>query len=108
VSLLFTPIFHRRHWENCISCQWEEPGPDVTHLCSIVSSSGLRSRQWVGFKPKRASGRKWIYSGVAPPRSLIAAAMDLTVMCAAQRHRELIAHLATERTRLRKTKMVRI
>jgi hypothetical protein len=37
----------------------------------------------VGFKPERASGRKWIYSGVIPPRAFIAALMDLTVMRAA-------------------------
>jgi hypothetical protein len=37
----------------------------------------------VGFKPERPSGRKWIYSGVVPPQSFIAAAMDLTVMRAA-------------------------
>jgi hypothetical protein len=37
----------------------------------------------VGFKPERASGRKWIYSGVLPPLSFIAAAMDFTVMHAA-------------------------
>jgi hypothetical protein len=37
----------------------------------------------MGFKPKRTSGRKWVYSGVPPPRSFIAAAMDFTVMRAA-------------------------
>jgi hypothetical protein len=34
--------------------------------------------------------------------------MDLTVMRPAQRHREFIAHLATERTGLHKTQMIRI
>src|SRR5215471_8264482 len=34
--------------------------------------------------------------------------MDLTMMGAAERHRELIAHLATERARLRQAQMVRI
>jgi len=62
----------------------------------------------MGFKPKHASGCKRIYSGVFPPRTFIAAMMDLTVMRAAQRHRELITHLATERTRLRQAKMMRI
>jgi hypothetical protein len=37
----------------------------------------------MGFKPERASGREWIYSGVAPPRAFIAAMMDCTVMRAA-------------------------
>jgi hypothetical protein len=34
--------------------------------------------------------------------------MDLTMMSPAQRHREFIARLATERTRLRKKQMMRI
>src|SRR6516164_3831398 len=34
--------------------------------------------------------------------------MNLTVMRPAQRHREFIARLATERSRLRKTQMMRI
>src|SRR5437588_9098954 len=34
--------------------------------------------------------------------------MDFAMVSPAQRHRELIAHLATERTRLRKTQMMRI
>jgi hypothetical protein len=37
----------------------------------------------MGFKPERASGCQWIYSGVPPPRTFIAAMMDLTVMRAA-------------------------
>jgi len=42
------------------------------------------------------------------PRRLIAAAMDLTVMRTTERHRELIAQLATEGTRLREAQVVRI
>ena len=34
--------------------------------------------------------------------------MDLAMVSPAQRHRELITHLATERTRLHKTQMMRI
>jgi len=37
----------------------------------------------MGFKPERASGRKWIYARVPPPREFIAAMMDLSVMRAA-------------------------
>src|SRR5262249_39467445 len=59
-------------------------------------------RQWMGFKPEDAGGRERIYAGSLPPPLFIAAAMDLTVMAAAERHRELIADFATERTRLRK------
>jgi hypothetical protein len=59
-------------------------------------------------KPKRAGGGKRIYSGASPPRSFITAAMDLTVMRATERHGKLVAHLATERTPLRKAQMMRI
>jgi hypothetical protein len=51
---------------------------------------------------------KRIDCSLLPPRQFIAAAMDLAVVRTAQRHRELIAHLATERSRLRKTQMMRI
>ncbi len=34
--------------------------------------------------------------------------MDLAVVRATERHRELVAHLATERTRLREAQMMRI
>jgi hypothetical protein len=53
------------------------------------------------FKPERTGGRNWVCSAVLPPQSFIAAAMDLPVMCSAQRHRELVTDLATKRTRLR-------
>jgi hypothetical protein len=52
----------------------------------------------VSLKPERAGSCKRIYSGISPPRSFIAAAMDLSVLRATQWHREFIAHLASERT----------
>jgi hypothetical protein len=64
-------------------------------------NGGLR-RHWMSFKPERTGSRKRIYSCVPPPRSFIATAMDLTVVCPTQRHGELVADLASERTRLRK------
>jgi hypothetical protein len=54
----------------------------------------------MGFQPEHAGSRKRIYSGFLPICSLIAAAMNLTMMRPAQRDGELIAHLATERARL--------
>jgi hypothetical protein len=45
----------------------------------VVSGGALR-RHRMGFKPKRAGGRKRIYLGLLPPRPFIAAAMDLPVM----------------------------
>jgi len=68
-------------------------------------NSGLRWQR-MSFKPERAGSRKRIYSRVPPPRFFIATAMELTVMRATQRHRELVADLASERTRLREAQMV--
>ena len=74
----------------------------------VIYVDPFRLGQWVGFKPQRTGGRKRIYSGVPPPRPFIATAMDFTVMGAAQGHRKLIAHLATERTRWREAQVVSI
>ena len=74
----------------------------------VVRSRGFLSRKWMGRKPQRACRDKRLYSAVPPPRCFIAAAVDLSVMRAAYRHRELIAHLATERAGLHKTQMMRI
>ena len=60
----------------------------------------------MGFKPERAGGREWIYSRLPPPQSFVTAAMDLTVVRATERHRKLVTHLATKRTRLRESQMV--
>jgi hypothetical protein len=60
------------------------------------------------FEPEHAGSRKRIHSDFLPPRRFIAAAMDLAVVRTAHRHRELIARLATERSRLRKPQMMRI
>jgi hypothetical protein len=53
----------------------------------------------MGFTPERTGNRERIYSGVLPPGSFIAAAMDLAVVGATQRHRKFVAHLTTERAR---------
>jgi len=68
----------------------------------VASRDGLRSRERMGFKPEHAGSRKRLYSGVPPPLSFIAATMDLTVMRTTEWHRELIAHLPTKGSRLRK------
>ena len=54
-------------------------------------------RQWMGLKPKRASGDERIDTGLTPPCGFIAAAMNLAMMYPAQRHGELVANLASER-----------
>jgi 7-keto-8-aminopelargonate synthetase-like enzyme len=60
----------------------------------------------MGLKPKRVRRRQRIYSGFVPPHLLIATAMDLAMMRAAQRHRKLIAHLAAERARLHEAEVM--
>jgi hypothetical protein len=78
---------------------------DVVNVV-LSKKGGFRTRQRMGFKPQRAGSRKRIYSGISPPRSFVTAAMDLTVVRATERHRELVTDLATERTRLREAQMV--
>ena len=74
----------------------------------LVSADRFCSRQGMGLKPKCAGSRKRVYSRVPPPESFVTAAMDLAVVRATKRHRELVTHLATERTRLREPQMMRI
>ena len=62
----------------------------------------------MSFKPQRGGGCQRIYAGVLPPRSFIAAAMNITVMAAAEGHREPIAHLTAEGTTLCEPQVMRI
>ena len=59
-------------------------------------------------RPKLARDRGRVDAGRVPPRLLIAGAMNGAVVDAAERHRELIAHLAAECARLRKAEVVGI
>jgi len=60
----------------------------------------------MGFQPQRAGGGKRIDSRIPPPRLFITAAMDFPMVRATYWHRELVADLATESTRLREAQMV--
>ena len=59
-------------------------------------------------EPQRTRGYRRIHTGVLPPCGFIAAVMDLAVVSPAQRHRELIAYLATERAVLSEAQMMGI
>ena len=57
----------------------------------------------MGFKPECAGSHKWVCSSVLPPQSFIAAAMDLAMVRATERHRKLVTHRATECTKIART-----
>jgi hypothetical protein len=50
----------------------------------------------------------WIYPGVAPPRGLIAVAMDFAMMTAAERNSEFITDLAAQGSALSKAQVMGI
>ena len=50
-------------------------------------------------QPQRASGNGRLHAGLLPPGRFPAAAMDLAMMAATERHGELITGLAAERWR---------
>ena len=58
--------------------------------------------------PKVPSNLERIDLPVLPPRHFVARAMQFAVMTAAERDREFIAHLETNRSRLGKSEMVRV
>jgi hypothetical protein len=66
------------------------------------------SQPRMGFEPQRASGNARVYSGLAPPRRLVAMAMDLAMVASTERHRELIANLAAKGPVLRKAQVMRV
>ena len=59
-------------------------------------------------QPKHASSGVRVNARLVPPRSLVTAAMHLTVMSPAQRNRKLVADFPAQRRRLHKAQMVSI
>src|ERR1700761_8407741 len=68
----------------------------------------LVMRQRMGFPPQQACRGLRDDAPCQPPSRLVTALMDLAMLAAAQRYGELIADLAAERSRLRKTQMMRV
>jgi hypothetical protein len=56
--------------------------------------------------PKSERNRHWIDIGFVPPRALVALTVELAMMDAAQRHRELIRHFVPKRSRLCEPKVM--
>jgi len=61
-----------------------------------------------GLPPELTGDLDGVDAGRLPPRLLVAGAMNRTVMHAAERDGEFVAHLAAERPRLQVAKMMRI
>ena len=59
-------------------------------------------------QPQAASSGGWIDTNLVPPRRFIATAMDLTMVSATERDRELVADFAAERRCLGKAQMMGI
>ena len=98
---LFWPVLHIRI---CALCR---PPPMITATAK-TAASGLdhRLRLRVRGEPQRACGTGRIEPEFLPPPGFITVAMQLAMMSPAERHREFVADLATECTRLRETQMV--
>jgi hypothetical protein len=62
----------------------------------------------MGLEPERTSVNGWIDAGPLPPGRFVATTMRFAMMAAAERHGELIAHLAAKRRMLRKAQVVGI
>ena len=62
----------------------------------------------MALQPQGASGDGRIDRGLVPPGQLVTAVMDLAMMSAAQRDRELVADLAAKGWRLRKLQVVSV
>ena len=59
-------------------------------------------------QPQAASRGDWIDTSLVPPHRFIATAMNLTMVSATERDRELVADLAAERRCLGKAQMMSI
>src|ERR1700691_2729471 len=81
---------------------------DGSDGCCTINAFIRRARQRMRLQPKCAGEPNGIDTGLLPPCGFIVAAMDLTVVATAQWDGELIAHLAPERPKLRKPKMVSV
>ena len=59
-------------------------------------------------RPQSCGNEMRVDTNPVPPCGFVAAAVDLAMVNTAERHRELVAHFATERPRLRRSKMMGI
>jgi hypothetical protein len=60
----------------------------------------------MSFLPNRTGNLEWIDAPLLPPLSFVACGVNLVVVDGAERHRELIAYLEIEASRLRVADMM--
>ena len=72
----------------------------------IALSGPVRKR--MRLEPQSAGGSRRIDAGSLPPCRFVATTMNLAMMAAAERHSELVAHLAAKRRLLGEAQMMRI
>ena len=76
-----------------------------TNTCSSAKAA---SRERVCLAPQSVCHPEWINADLCPPCCFVATSMNFAVMSTAQWDRELITHLASERSALCKSEVVRI
>ena len=62
----------------------------------------------MAFFPKPLGDLQRLNLEVSPPNNFVAGLMQLAMMTAAERHRELVADFQTQRSRLRKPQVMRV
>src|SRR5262249_51624697 len=106
---------HGRNWLRFVILGASGPAPDLLRGSALIAGSrvfrfydGSNTIDRVCFRPKRRGGGDWVELILRPPVGFVAAAVHLAMMHPAERHCELIAHLAAESAGLRKAKMMRV
>ena len=71
-------------------------------------SATVTSCERVCLTPQGTCRAEWLNADLCPPCCFVATSMNFPVMSTAQWHRELITHLASKRSALCKSEVVRI
>src|SRR6266853_6820026 len=93
-------LCRRRPWGTLESPPSKAAGSD------LVGFTPWLSFDTPGRNPEHARGRDGIDSPSLPPGDFVSEAVVVAVMASAQRHRELVAHLASHRAELGEPQMV--
>ena len=82
----------------------------VRRLCGIIGlmCASRRRRFWMRLLPKPLGDLQWFDLEALPPSDFVAGLMQLPMMAAAERHRELVADFHPQRSGLGKPQVMRI